>query len=1220
MALIHVFDGLNHNTSYTFNGRLRDHIKGVDWENSIILRGGYRVDADYEVQPDDVLFIRKTPTAATTALVIGVVALVGAGVAAGVAMYQNKKALNSIKGAERSAKDAADTVGKLPFIKGARNTPATGRAFPYCIGRSLMTPYRLCSPHYTIGGARGENQYYNAVLEIGYNEILIEKVKLGETAIKDFTGDTTPQNGVYSFDAGTYYDERNLIEIRQAGDFETPDFNKKIVLTELSKEIKHDRATIGIENQQIEKEWRAGVVQELPTNAKAVEVIVSFDGLQEFFGDIWIHEAVILSPQWTNENNPQESDWHDFTNGFNQAGIFSNTFIYNTRKQMRYLARQEFTPEQALNKNIKIRVRRMTPKAETAKDSVFLLAVQTECYDAKKSSASELVTAAVLEPNECAKCCRLGVRIAANANTDGLLDAISVIETACARTWDGTSWSAEKTPTRNAAAWALELLTSPHHKPSRYDDDELDLASFGAWYEYCEREGFNADGVITKSARKKNTLDTICKNTNAVLVLNRLTGLMEVAIDNGRDYSVALFNSENILSLSTTKEFKRKADGKKVTYINAAAGYDTDSVTFMRDGEDYDPASDTLTETALEYVTDYAHAYKIAWRQMAEELAQPNIVTVKTGLESAYYPIFSRVEVQHKSLKNGIAHNIVAGVKWYGGLLREIELENAVEFPEGKPCGLIVNCISDNGRGVLALKVSGPGKTNVLTVDTVISISADVKPSAGNNCSFGELDENGEFTTVTRSMKITNSEESENGFTLTLVDYNAALYEYGTLPEYKSNLTSVPNGSKQTIESQREYITEAEAVANVGGAVQVAVDTVIKGTTFTNIYKVRNPEFTLEDLIRKIDEDNRNASASISISENEILLQVEDTARELVGLIDIQAGSVTALVEGGGASGQMALSLNLPVLVDEATRARLIAASTEEKVAAVYAKIEKSNNYGIKGNATSSALKALWDDAIAAGLIASQIDLTATQIAINGDNVRINGDTMFTGEVGAEKIKAALIDVEAIFANEIVFKNNLKSQNNEADAYDTTTDGIFIDSWGNAAFMGNTIIAGNARFSGVLDCGALQVEKDSTTVIRYSYNSFSSNDTDLCVAHFTIISAIWGDYTIVPAKTYFNHLYGNTNGHIYINETIEIIQIQGFQDYDHLYIWGYSSNGQQFLIYHKVRRGGPETLYYKYEEKEIQSEKLVLKMKDLPTNKPEASGMVWNDKGTLKLS
>lgn len=1089
MALIHVFDGINKKTTYTYNGRLKDHINNVDWDNSVILKGGYRIDENYELQPDDIIYIRKTPAAATTAaIVVGVIAIVAAGVSVGVSIYQNKKAMAKMEEAEKESKAAAESTNKLPFVKGARNAAATGRSFPYAIGESLMTPYRLCPAHYTIAGERGEEQYYNVVLEVAYNNILIEKLKLGETVIKDFSGATEPQNGQYSFDAGVYYDERNLIEIRQTGAFTDDAFNKKIVLTEVSEEIPHEHASSDpTENARIEAEWQAGVVQELASHAQAVELIVLFDGLQKY-DDGWKQQTITLQPQWTNVDNPSESDWVDFTNGFNQNGTYNNTFTYNTKKQMRYIARQDFTAAQAFNKNIKVRVKRTTPKADSsAKDTVYLLAVQTYCYDAKKSSSSQLVAADVLEPTERDKCCRIGVRIAANVNTEGLLDAISVIETACARTWDGTEWSDTKTPTRNLAAWVLEILTSPHHKPSQYSDEELDLDSFGAWYEYCQAQGFYADGVITKNVKKKQIIETLCKNGNAALVFNSMTGKIEAAIDNGRDYSIALLNSENIISISTAKEFKRKTTGKKVTYINAAAGYDADSVIFMRDGGDYDPASDTLTEAALEYITTYEHAFKYVWRQMAEEIAQPKIYTVKAGLESAYYPLYSRVELQHKSLKIGIANGIIKALVWRNSYLQEIHLDGTVTFPATGACGVIINCVSDNGRGLLALKVSGTGTTDVLTVETTLRSNAEVIPTAGNNLSFGALDDDGEFTIITKTCKITNAEETENGYTLTLVDYNPAVYEYGALPEYRSNLTSVPNSNAQTVEEQREYITKGESEADAAGAAQAVSDEITKGMRFTDVFKLRPVDMSLEDIIKKMDDDARNASASISMSAEEILLQVQsldeqqrafiaitkdqileqvdDMAQELTGLIDVQAGAVNAIVEGGGAAGQMSLSLNLPVLIDATKRAQLIAASTEEKVAAVYARVENTDYYAIKPSASNADVKALWDDAVAGGLIASQLELQADQIYLNGE-VIVNDDS---------KIKAALIDVENLLVTDIAVKDKgvIHSDDfngtidDDGNITDRGTSGWAIDHAGHAMFS-SLFASGNCSFSGGL--------------------------------------------------------------------------------------------------------------------------------------------------------
>lgn len=1068
--MIHVFDGLNHKTTYTFNGRLRDNIKGVDWDNSVILRGGHRITPDYELDSNDIIFVRRTPSAATVAIIAVVTTLVAGGIALGEAINKNTKAQQQLEEAQKASKAAADTSSKLPFVKGARNQAATGNSFPYVIGTTLMTPYRLCPAHYTIAGARGTEQYYNVVLEVGYNNLLINKIKLGETVIKDFSGTSTPQNGSYAWDAGLYYDARNVIEIRQTGAFTDDNFNKKIICTELNSEIPHRHAVSDpAENARIEAEWKAGVVQELPNNAKSVELIILFDGLQKYEENGWEEQSITLSPQWTNVDNPSESDWVNFTNGFYQNGVYSNTFSYNTKEQMRYVATQEFTGAQAYGKNIKVRVRRTTPKAESsAKDSVYLLAVQTTCYDAKKSSSSSLVTADVLEANARDKCCRIGVRIAANLNTDGMLDAISVIASGCARTWNGTAWSQAKTPTSNLAAWALELLTSPHHAPSQYDDSELDLDTFGAWYEYCTDEGFKADGVISRSTRKKNVLDTLCKNANAALVYNRLSGLMEVAIDNGRDYSVALLNSENIVSISTVKQFKRKTDGKKVTYINGEAGYDVDSVIFMRDGGSYDPASDTITETALEFITSYAHAFKYAWRQMAEELAQPRIVTVKAGRESAYYPLYSRVDLQHKSLKIGLAHGVIKALVWNNSYLQKIILDGSVTFPTGTSCGVIINCVSSTGRGVLPLVVSGTGKTSELVVETTLRNNADVIPSVGNLLSFGELDEDEGFTTVTSQMLITNIEENDDGYTLTLVDYNPAIYEYGTLPTYKSNLTQRPNGTTKTIDEQREVATLGDVEATTSGAVQAAVDTVTSGYRFTNIYKVRPVTQTLDEIIAKIDDDARNSSASISMSEEEILIQVADTARGLRGLIDIQAGAVTALVEGGGATGQMSLTLNLPTMIDAATRTALITASSEAKVNAVYGLVQDTGYYAIKPNATSTAVKALWDDAVDAGLLASQIELQADQIYIGGD-VIVNDQN---------KIKAAMIDVENLLATTIAVKDKgvIKSANfngtidSNGNITANGSTGWAIDHAGKARF--NQLVANNAEINGTINATA----------------------------------------------------------------------------------------------------------------------------------------------------
>jgi len=1139
MALIHVYNGIgNEVTTYHGSGMVKDAVPGIDWEHALILRAGRAIRPDYRLQDDDIIFIRILPTAMTTALIATAITLavigVAGGIIAGAMLYNQRVELEALQNAQKAAK-SKHTIDKLPFVKGAQNSAATGQYFPYLIGESLFTPYLLSPPHYTLAGPRGEDQYLNLVLECGFNDILIKKLAMKNTTVKTWT-DSAAQNGVYHFDKGLYYDRRNRIEIRQTGDFTISAFNKKIIGVGVNKQIPHEHASDDAEeNARIEKEWKQGVIQELASNPMGVEVIILFDGLRKYDNDAWISQLVTLKAEWTNNPESPSPDWHSFDSGFYQNGNTSFSFTYNTRKQMRYSATQMFTAEQCYNKKISVRLTRVTPKAQgNSQENVIFLAAQTICYDAKKSTADTLIPASVLEPDKRDKCTRIGIRVIANENTSGMLDSFSVIQAGLARTWDSASrsWSAQKKPTRNLASWVLEILTSPHHIPSQYKDDELDLASFGAWYEYCEREGFYADGVLTKGEKKKNTLETLCHNGNASLVYNEFTGKIEAAIDNGRPYSVALLNSENIISIQTSKTFKRKTDGKKVTYINREAGYDADSVIFMRNGKEYNPETDTITTTALKYITDYKMAYKYVWRQMAEEAAAPRTVVVKVGAEGAYYPLFSRVEVQHKALPAGIAHAIVKDVTWWGGLLKTIILDSPVQFPHGKRCGVLVHCVDNKGHGVCAVEVAGTGKTDTLQVVSSLRKSADSIPHAGDALSFGMLDIDGGFSAVTRTMKIVGIEPADYGYSLTLKDYNSALYRYGTLPEYKSNITYIPDGNPKPHVSDKGYVTRDElkrvneqalkqaALEAAAKAAQAAIDTIARGNTFSDAFQLNGYGTSLENLIDKMDEDARNAKDGLSITKDEILLKVSDTEeglqayigitkkeilakaddmrRELTALLNIQAGAIHALVKGGGAKGQMSLSVNLPVMIDDKTRDKLIKVSSLEKVNAVYAKVKDTDYYGIKGNAGGTAIKLLWEDARRAALLASQIVLEADQIQFKSDNIFVNG-----------KLKADYINVLELAAKNTFIENLVvqklridsdKSSDQDFEAWFDKYNGLKIKNKGEEIFKvdpaGNAFLKNaflqNGTFTGNIYSGPLELSPRAPTGVVLE---FIANET-----------------------------------------------------------------------------------------------------------------------------
>jgi hypothetical protein len=314
---------------------------------------------------------------------------------------------------------------------------------------------------------------------------------------------------------------------------------------------------------------------------------------------------------------------------------------------------------------------------------------------------------------------------------------------------------------------------------------------------------------------------------------------------------------------------------------------------------------------------------------------------------------------------------------------------------------------------------------------------------------------------------------------------------------------------------------------------------------------------SLEDIVAKMDDDARNASASISINADEILLQVEsldeqqrafiaitkdqilaqvdDMAQELTGLINVQAGAVTALVEGGGATGQMSLSLELPVMIDAATRAKFVQASTETKVAAVYAQLEGTSGagirYAIKGNASNAAVKSLWDDAVAGALIASQIDLTATQINMAAEHVVITGQGSTHGQtlINGGRIRAALIEVEDLLANNVKLKNggSLRSDN-----YNGVIDGNGnITAYGSAGWAIDH--AGKSDFVNINATGGNFVNINATGGNFVNIYATGGNFNDVSVSG--LISAKGLDFVLESGNIEQFFIYHTEQGGISVN-------------------------------------------------------------------------------------
>ena len=891
----------------------------LDLENAIIVVNGRIEKPDYVLQETDKVMIRLTPsgtTALIVTLVVVAVVAVGAGVVGGIAAYKAKQAAEEAERELEKVKKLTNKpeVDNRPFLRGASNTDAQGNLLPFMCGYNFFTPYKLSSPFFKLTGTDGVDEYTYTALVCGFNKQIIKKVAIDDVTIKTFNT-SAPQEGAYPLDTSIFA-ENGQLEIAQDGGLlgVLTELNYKTVSNACNDEIPKDTLVAeGTKNY---------LTYTLDKYAKDVDIAITFPyGLYAYNDDNdKISNTVTITPQYSLDGG---NTWVNFT--FNNNGTMTNVFSRNVSdKEIRFVAHKDFSLQDytTLKNNGKeaifIRVRSNGAAHDTKiHNDCYVLFYQSLCFDPNKSStpaglvsdggAAGLVSCLNIEDRERTFCTVLALRLKASKINEDKLKKINIITNGVARVWAGGAWSVGKVETRNPAAWALEIETSDRHPASRRLDSEIDLESFGDWYERCEELGYKFDYALTQNTKKDNILQYIAEATGACIYWD-INGRRAVALDKPQENALAVYNPQNIISIQNKKSFGRRTDGLRIKY-NSSDNDIFQELTYlvMRevDGRPLPLTDDSIIkDVTITGVTTRSHVVKYARRLMAIEALRPKTTIIEVGNEGIFYTPYSKILIQDDSLKIGLGKGyIVQDVEYSGGYLDKIYIDGTVTFEAGKEYGIIVNCF-DGGIVPLALKVSGEGTTDTLSVNTLVRQSADVKPEVNCIFSFGELDDDGEFTKVTTEYLINQIRRSDKGFNLELVNYNEAIYDTGTIPDYVPNITQKQTSAPAPIPA--DYVTKREldeVIDNMqSGNIPVGkpdVPTLVVGSAFRdgiNLSCVHNTDGLRNDLraivftITKAD----GTTATISVSGRTATYTFDRTVDLYPEKADLQQWTVSA--------------------------------------------------------------------------------------------------------------------------------------------------------------------------------------------------------------------------------------------------------------------------------------------------------------------------------------
>ena len=806
----------------------------LDLERCIILKAGEQISPDYILKDNDIVFIRVIP-GVVGAIITAAISLVCACVAIGAAIYsavEQQNAQEEMEKAQKQSKALAEQITQLPFLKGANNRTALGYNIPYIMGSVYDVPYKLVAGYYTISGENGANQFWNVLLVAGFNNALIQDVSIGTKVIKKPNGTIEIPGQVKEFsyleDSGKnpyyfetdcpFYDPADKLDIKYENEVVIDGLNEKVSCTSFSDELDYNNA----------------VVKQADTNTYKFDVCILFNGLRKY-SDGWKAKSVSVKIEWSNDG----STWND-------AGNIVTGDI-NSRKQVRFTKTVTLTAAQCVGKDIQIRLTRLTALEESnSQESCYLCYINCWQYDAAKSTTSAIVTCSPLEQPWRGRTTRLALRVISNESTKGNLDQINIHAYGKARIWNNDAWTVNKYPTRNPASWVLEIMTSDVHPHSRYNDDEIDLEALGAVYTYCKQNDFFCDGILTEDTKKADVLNNILSECNTTMYRDDATGKWTFAIERAQSTPIALLNEQCIKSVTVTKTFERKPYAVKTTFTNRE-GWAVDTfyqtVNGKVDSSEVYGEHKIIVENAPKYITTFKHAYKYTHRILAKQQLQPREITVQVGRDGDYYPLYSKIMLQMKQLRIGLSNGIIHGVVVEGGLLKQIITSDFCDFSDSNArYGLIIQAQNDSAKEHLYIEVTAgtltqyaigalgvgmigsgnsaigfyaPGKTRVLNLR--IPLTVNVLPEYGNIYSFGYLNESGEFSRVTNEMMIYNRKQNSDGWELLLKDYNSAIFQFGDIPEYQTNLTTPKESGNILPEAIMQKMTEIADEVSIPG-------------------------------------------------------------------------------------------------------------------------------------------------------------------------------------------------------------------------------------------------------------------------------------------------------------------------------------------------------------------------------------------------------------------
>ena len=369
-------------------------------------------------------------------------------------------------------------------------------------------------------------------------------------------------------------------------------------------------------------------------------------------------------------------------------------------------------------------------------------------------------------------------RIKATDQLNGVIDQLNALVSLKIPTWNGSAWTTATSATSNPAAiFRYVLRGAPNKKPvtnANINNDEL-----GAWYEFCETNGFAFDQVIDFQLSVRDLLQDVANAGKAspAYVDDKWT----VIIEKPRSTVIQHFTPRNTRNFAGQIIYNEIPDALRIRFFNKSKGYREDELIVYDDG--FKAANATTFQLIdLPGQTNSRNVFKLGRHYIASARLRPEVFSFE-------------LDIEHLVAMRGdlcrLTHDVPGIGQMSGRVVSRATNTIVLDEPVTREAGKSYT---------LRIRETATGTTRALTVaasgTTVTSDTVDVT-SGGSNVEPGDLFQFGEQNIESLEVLIAGIEYLDDlAAAVTCVPYSPAIYNAANaIPEYTTILSDPVSAS-----------------------------------------------------------------------------------------------------------------------------------------------------------------------------------------------------------------------------------------------------------------------------------------------------------------------------------------------------------------------------------------------------------------------------------------